>query len=255
MTIKRYIFNSGLDIIAPPKCGTRWLECFDVEERISRTCFHISEISKNINSNTTFIWRPVREHFLSALQTDLNMNEDFEPIDIINQMEAGEGMHWNPTLYKEVYHIWKETGFTFYKLRALSKITPTAYKHRYISKEHIFELPNKWNSISEVLDSLSYEDNVRVEKMITDEEGWLEKMIFTQYTNKSWNEYSDLEDSLFQAECKIMDMDAEIKSITESKLFKKLQSKIYKLKTDNIRLQANLKYFEDKFGSNIKKLL
>jgi hypothetical protein len=69
--IKRYIYKSGLDIVAPLKCGTRWLEGLDVENRISTFSFTIADLQKHIHSGTTFIWRPVKEHMVSALKTEL----------------------------------------------------------------------------------------------------------------------------------------------------------------------------------------
>ena len=98
MGLKRYIFNSGLDIIAPLKCGTRWLEGFDVENRIRTFGLHPTDLPQHIHSGTTFIWRGVREHFLSAIRTELVAFKKKNIYDVVIEIQSGECGHWHRQL-------------------------------------------------------------------------------------------------------------------------------------------------------------
>ena len=177
MGLKRYIFKSGLDIIAPYKCGTRWLEKLDVGERISTFSFDITDLQKNIHSGTTFIWRPVREHFISAIKTE-SASDPFRSIsNIITEIKSGICAHWYPHLYSELYPIWEKTGFRFHNLRALSELTPTARELEWTSNMYSFSLPNKWDSVESALSLLSTKDTIELERLISEEEEWLKSMI------------------------------------------------------------------------------
>ena len=157
MGLKRYIFNSGLDIIAPLKCGTRWLEGFDVDNRIRTFGLHPTDLSEHIHSGTTFIWRPVREHFLSAIRTELVAFKKKDISGVISEIQSGESEHWHPHLYKELYTIWSQTPFRFHKLRALSELTPSAWELKWTSNMYKFDLPTEWDSVEAALGSIPSE--------------------------------------------------------------------------------------------------
>jgi hypothetical protein len=241
---KRYIYKSGLDIIAPLKCGTRWLEDLDVENRTHRIGFDISELSSHIHSGTTFIWRPVREHMISAIKTELVNYPEKTPFDIITEMEHGTCDHWYPYLYKELYSIWEKTGFQFYKLRALSELTPSAKELKYISTSYNFRLPTEWDSVESILNSLSPKHKIRLERLIGEEEKWLKLMIEPQYSGKSWEAYSDLEDEMLKMKCKVMDLEVEVSRITNSKWAQGFHSTIRELRELNAKLQHKIDYAE-----------
>jgi hypothetical protein len=50
--LKRYVFKSGLDIIAPRKCGTRWLESLDWELDNST---NTGEVYKNLSKHIYYL--------------------------------------------------------------------------------------------------------------------------------------------------------------------------------------------------------
>jgi hypothetical protein len=264
MGLKRYIYKSGLDIIAPLKCGTRWLEGFDVENRIKTFGLHATDLPNHIHSGTTFIWRPVRQHFLSAIQTELSICPEKTPFDVITEMESGICDHWYPYLYKELYTIWSQNPFRFHKLRALSLLTPSARELKWNSTMYRFPNPNEWDSVEDALNTLSPKHIIRLEKLISKEEKWLKKMLKPQYSKKSWEAYSDLEDEVLDIKCKVKDMEAEVKLFEES-LDRKLEIQktrnldldiqIRHLKDSNTKLQAKLDYTESVIGKLPKKLI
>lgn len=252
--LKRYIFESGLDVIAPLKCGTRWLESLDIDNRTHRIGFHLEELKKNVHSGTTFIWRPVREHFVSALQTELATTEK-ELSDIVDEMEAGLCDHWYPHLYSELYSIWSETPFRFHKLRALSELTPSASDLEWSPTMYAFSLPTKWDSVESVLNSLSPKHLIRLEKLIGDEDKWLKSMLKSQYSEKSWEEYSDLEDKALEEKIKRIEMENEVNRVTNSKWVKEFQTTIRELMESNTKLEAKIKYAESLLGRKANKLI
>lgn len=265
--LKRYIFESGLDVIAPLKCGTRWLEGLDVNTRIHRSGFHIEDLKENVHSGTTFIWRPVREHFLSALKTELSTTTS-ELYDIVTEMQRGLCDHWSGDLYRELYSIWSETPFRFHKLRAISELTPSASEMEYISTTYQFKLPSQWDSIEEALNSLSPKHLIRLNRLIGDEEKWLKLMIESQYSGKSWEEYSDLEDSRLEMLCKSMDLKAEVEQLNKtlvnqlkfqrikhSELTNSLYKEIKELKESNSKLESKVELAENTLGRKVIKLI
>jgi hypothetical protein len=264
MGLKRYIYKSGLDIVAPLKCGTRWLEEFDVENRIDNYIISVDDLKENIHSGTTFIWRPVREHFVSAIETDYWVEPDRNDIweSILHYQKYGG--HWYPYLYKKLYPIWKKTRFRFWKLRGLSELNDIASTMPYNFKQYHFIVPEGYSSAEQAINSLSSKHTTQLEKLIGDEEKWLELMIEPQYSEKSWEEYSDLEDSNFQMKCKVKDFEAEVKLFEESVNRKleiqkernsQFEIKIKELNILNKILQSKLDYTELMMGKAPTKLI
>ena len=268
MGLKRFIYQSGLDVVAPLKCGTRWLEQLDVDNRIHHSDFMLNTLSENIHSDTTFIWRGVREHFYSAINTEWTIAPDKDVRDIIISLYKGECGHWYPHLYKELYPIWKKTGFQFHKLRALSLLTPSARELTWTSNLYKFHLPTGLDSIDEALSSLSSEHLTQLEICIGEEEKWLESMIKPQYSKKDWEAYSDLEDSYLKMLSNVMDLNTEIQlkhklqqnelehqRNLNSKKIENMYSQISELKKSNKKLETKIEYAESLLGRKANKLI
>jgi len=238
MSYKRYIFKSGLDIIAPLKCGTRWLNEFNIEERINMLQFvsYDEKLAQNIHSGITFICRPVREHFISAIKTELITSPNKDILDIITEMEFGKCLHWYPYLYKKLYPLWLKFGFKFYKLRALSQLTTSALENKWTSNFYKMHFPIEDINVEEALKSLSPEHLIKIEKMINEEDMWLKLMIESQYSGKTGVEYSNLEDSMLDNKCKVIDLECEILS---------LRDEILKMKDNTIKLKKYRTELED----------
>jgi hypothetical protein len=212
MSYKRYIFKSGLDIIAPLKCGTRWLNEFNIEERIDMLQFasYDEELAQNIHSGITFICRPVREHFISAIKTECTLSPNKDISDIITEMEFGTCLHWYPYLYKKLYPLWLKFGFKFYKLRALSQLTPSASEHKWTSNLYKMHFPIEHITVEEALKFLSPEQSIKIQNLISEEENWLKLMINAQYGGNTGEDYSNLEDSMLETKCKVMDLEDKL---------------------------------------------
>ena len=262
--LKRYTFESGLDIIAPLKCGTRWLEGLDADN-CNHTIFRVTDARKYIHSGTTFIWRPVREHFLSAVKTELSIATNKTILNVVTDIEGGLCSHWCSYLYKELYPIWEETGFQFYKLRALSELNPSAMELKWTSTMYEFPLPHQWESVEEALSSLSPKHTIRIERLISEEEKWLKSMLKSQYSKKDWEAYSDLEDEVLNMKCKLMDFKMEVElrynELNHQLELQKIQNselinKLNKLRNLNFKLESKIECLESLLDKNrIKSLL
>lgn len=254
--LKRYVFKSGLDIIAPRKCGTRWLESLDWElDNSTNTGEVYKNLSKHIHNGTIFIWRPVREHMLSALKTELSFHHtEKSPFDIVTEMEAGICDHWYPYLYKELYPIWSNTPFRFLKLRALSELNSSQPPS---TTTYEFNVPEKWDNVESALNSLSSEHITRLERLIGDEEKWIKLMIEPQYGGRSWEEYSDLEDSFFKMRSNVIDLEEKMNKIIDLKKEDaiKFRTTIRELEKSNTKLEAKIQYAESVIGKLPTKLI
>lgn len=123
MVLKRFTYENGLDIIAPLKCGTRWLE-----EKTNP--IKIEELSttykiQNITKNTYWVYRVGREHLVTALRTEIRNDMEFfeDNTDlIVDGFIKGIGTHWSPTLFKYMYSYWNRIEFNVVELKHLSNL-------------------------------------------------------------------------------------------------------------------------------------
>jgi hypothetical protein len=115
MVHKRFQYQNGLDIIAPLKHGTRWLEeetnpTLIIEDPLSRR-----NISKyQITTDVYWIYREPTEHLLSALMTEIRTSIEFYDGDIdyiINSFLNGVGTHWSPYTFRTMYSCWNRFKF------------------------------------------------------------------------------------------------------------------------------------------------
>ena len=173
--LKRYKYKGGLDIIAPLKCGTRWLEGLDNGSIVHKADFGLRELSDNVHSGTTFIYRPVVEHLKSALTTELCMGMDIK--SIINGIKFERLNHWSPSMYKNLYPLWEIHRFKFCSLKELSNITNTSHTLEYTSSNYTFELPTQWDSIDAVFESFPHNDIEKLKRAVMNEEMWLSMMV------------------------------------------------------------------------------
>ena len=123
MVLKRFTYENGLDIIAPLKCGTRWLE-----EKTNP--IKIEELSttykvQNITKNTYWVYRVGREHLVSALRTEIRSSIEFQKDNtnsIVDGFIKGIGNHWSPILFRYMYSYWNRIEFNVVELKHLSNL-------------------------------------------------------------------------------------------------------------------------------------
>jgi hypothetical protein len=254
--LKRYIYQNGLDIVAPLKCGTRFLGELDPGNRLNlreRNGFPIDAMNGNIHSETIFIWRPVREHIKSAIQTELAMRKPL--MDLITELEGDMCVHWSPHLYKKLYPIWDGLRFRFWKLRNISALSKEAESMNYNSHRYDFKLPKEYTDVDTAINSLSPKHKIRLERLISEEEKYLKLMIEPQYSGKNWEEYSELEDELFDCKCKLATTVSETSRLNSLEINKELESKLRESEKSYLLLKSKINEYEKRSGQRVLNII
>jgi hypothetical protein len=203
MIVKKFSYTNKFDIIAPLKCGTRWLEKNTNPNHIElikyNELFDKNQIHKE---KTFFIYRDILEHFKSGLYTEYlgfnhipvpncesyfvslklrenilfynkykNINQLFKKLTIYNKHSA----HFIPNLWEKMYH--NKPNFIFTKLHDLKNIfddenisyDPTNFD---FSKEY-YDVPSK----EEVFNMLSADDLTKLNRIIEKETHYLNETL------------------------------------------------------------------------------
>ena len=127
MVLKRFTYKNGLDIIAPLKCGTRWLE--EKTNAIKMEEFNTVNLMQNpmtgVTNKTYWVYRDSKDHLISALRTEIRDAIEFRKENtnsIIDGFINGIGIHWSPELYKCMYSYWNSIELNPIHLKDLSNL-------------------------------------------------------------------------------------------------------------------------------------
>jgi hypothetical protein len=197
MVIKKFTYADKV-ILAPLKCGTRWLSKYTDPTYVDPIVF--LEINKEeFGNNTTLVYRDVREHFYSAFYTE-HLFFNYEPLNeetkrlrqymdkrftrknkhkdmLFSRFIAKEvGSHWMPNYYEVMYGIFKEYKFNIVHLKNLSSLfkLDLPYDKDEFNYVKAYEgHPSK----QEIIDSLTDEQNKILDSIIEKEQMYLHKII------------------------------------------------------------------------------
>jgi len=70
MIVIKFTYKNAFDVIAPLKCGTRWLKKYTSPDSVEEIKFREFEKMKNPKDNCFLLYRDIKEHFISALYTE-----------------------------------------------------------------------------------------------------------------------------------------------------------------------------------------
>jgi hypothetical protein len=155
MVIKRFGYENGLNIIAPLKCGTRWLE----EKTNPIKIEELSTIDKinGITKKTYWVYRDNREHLISALRTEIRNAIEFgenNTNSIVDGFIKGTGTHWSTELYKFMYLHWNRVEFDLIHLNDLSNLfVGVEYIQENYDMNHYHKTKHTKEDIIELVDS------------------------------------------------------------------------------------------------------
>jgi len=125
MVLKRFTYENGLDIIAPLKCGTRWLEEYTNPIKLEE--LSTTQKIQNLTKETYWVYRDSKKHLESALKTEIRVAIEFGNSDIdtiVNSFLNGTGTHWSPILFEYMYNHWNRVEFKLIDLNDLSNLFP-----------------------------------------------------------------------------------------------------------------------------------
>lgn len=132
MVHKRFQYINGLDIIAPLKHGTRWLDEETNPIKIIEDPLSYVNLKKYpITEKTYWIYRDTKEHLLSALMTEIRGAIEFENdnVDtIINNFIKGDTTHWSSSTFKIMYQYWNKYNFQPIHLSNISSLFDVKFK-------------------------------------------------------------------------------------------------------------------------------
>jgi hypothetical protein len=203
MIVRKFSYTNKFDVLAPLKCGTRWLEKNtnpnNIEEIIYGELFNENQIH---NEKTFFIYRDVLEHFKSGLHTEylwwnytpiegtdvankkLSVEEarlikprcsHYKDINVLFKKLTVHVGHFIPNLWEKIYQ--KKPNFIFIKLDNLKSI----FNDENMSYDPTdFDFSKEYNDVptkEEVFNMLSENDLDKLNKIIEKENYYLNEIL------------------------------------------------------------------------------
>ncbi len=183
MVLKWFTYENGMNIIVPLKCGTRWLEektnPIEIKEEWLNGNFQI----KGFKQNTYWVYRDGKEHLESALKTEIRSFLEFDKIDtsidtIVNSFLNGEGTHWSPNMFFEMYWYWNRNKFNIIELNNISCLFPNI---EFDSLNYSFGNYIKTNNDTKtIIDMINKEDMDKMYDMVIKDTIYLNKILINQ---------------------------------------------------------------------------
>ena len=120
-------YEIGMDIVAPLKHGTRWLEEKTNPVSIIKYPSYntTSSFDYVFNENTYWIYRNPIDYLMSALKTEIRTSIEFEEDQtdyIVDSFISGNGHHWSSNLYLVMYYYWKNNNIKPIHLSNISNL-------------------------------------------------------------------------------------------------------------------------------------
>ncbi len=182
MILKRFTY-SNFEIIAPCKCGTRWLERKTNPIEI-RSYTHLENF-ENLTNKTYWVYRDGVKHLISALKTEIRGSIDGaigESVDDIikNFLRGGyTSTHWSSDMFKYMFINWRKFKFLPLKLENLSNLFPNI---EYDANEFNLREYTKSPNDDEFIIKMVSEENMKIlYKMISEDEIYLYKIINNEF--------------------------------------------------------------------------
>lgn len=177
MVLKRYWYKDGVSVLAPLKCGTRWLNDYTNPLAWTRIGCH-TEINKEKYDEKRliyFIYREPEEHFITAFHTEVltyareNMLEKLDLKPVVNTFKTNYAEHWSTNMWETLYNdiLKTKNKFEFVNLKNLSSLFDNKYPYNrtefdflnnklHLTKKELLikikkEFPNEWIFFNETI--------------------------------------------------------------------------------------------------------
>ncbi len=180
MVYKRFQYSNGLDIIAPLKHGTRWLDeetnpLSIIEDPLSGVNLNLHKIT----NKTYWVYREPEEHLLSALMTEIRGTielEEYETERIINSFMTGTGTHWGPYVFKTMFTYWNRYRVKPIHLSKLSTLFPTDVKFDKTNYQMNYYTKTKYDT-DFIIDYIGNETYIKLKKLSEIDKPYLDNIL------------------------------------------------------------------------------
>lgn len=196
MVLKRYWY-SDCTILAPLKCGTRWLADYTNPLGFSKYDYHNEMMNYYYLSNKInyFVFREPEEHFITAFHTEVltyareNMLDELNLKQVIKVFKENKAEHWSTNLWETLFKDIEKTKnkFEFVNLKNLSNL----FENKYPYNRTEFDFLNNMLHLTkkELLDKLKKEypnEWIFFNNIIKRETIWMNKTIYISKNLKLW---------------------------------------------------------------------
>jgi hypothetical protein len=166
----RKIEINDLKIVAPLKCGTRWLL-----ERAEKSSFiDIEDLKEETDSETIFLYREPKDHLLSALQTDFIIQE-CDLNKTLDQLLNNKSPHWRGDMYEYIHRAWCYNKFKIVNYLNISELIDD-----YVFDKNIYDFsvhPPYFLTKQMVLDLVPNDIKKELFKMVDNNDYWLKQIL------------------------------------------------------------------------------
>jgi hypothetical protein len=127
LRFKVFKYENGMDIVAPLKHGTRWLEEKTSPSLIIEYPLYnfVSNFDYLFNENTYWVYRNPIDYLMSALKTEIRTSIEYDGDQtdyIVDSFISGKGHHWSSNLYRVMYYYWKNNNIKPIHLSIISNL-------------------------------------------------------------------------------------------------------------------------------------
>ncbi len=198
MVLKRYWYKNGVSVLAPLKCGSRWLNDYTKPLAFSKYDNHKDLRNYYLGGEGVnhFVYREPEKHFITAFHTEVltyareRRLDELELQPTIKLFKENKAEHWSTDLWRTLHDsiIDKDVNFKFVNLNNLSSLFEDKYPHNkneygfeknklFVTKEELLSLlkkkhPKEWMFFNEI---------------IKIEEYWMNKTFYKTENIKLWD--------------------------------------------------------------------
>lgn len=180
MLHKRFLYESGLDIIVPLKHGTRWLEEKTSPNQIIENILYYDGELKPISDKTYWVYREPREYLISALKTEIRTSIEFgedRTEYIVSKFINRDGHHWSGNGLFLLYTYWLKYNVIPIKLSELSNLFDNSIEFIKSEYQMVTYTKTKYDDTLFITDKVG-ETRMKLLYHMADYDGvWLDKIL------------------------------------------------------------------------------
>jgi hypothetical protein len=159
-----------LKIVAPLKCGTRWL----LEKAEKSSFVYIDHLKEKTDSETIFLYREPNNHLISALHTDYIHVNKYDLNKTLDDLLNYKSSHWRGDMYENIHRAWAYNKFKMVNYLDISKLIND---YNFDKNKYDFSaLPPYFLTKQMVLDLVPIDIKEKLFKMSENNEYWLKQI-------------------------------------------------------------------------------